>query len=35
MVDINDIIFEKYREGKIDSQEMVLLLESSIKKRKQ
>lgn len=32
MVDINDIIFEKYREGKIDSQEMVLLLESSIKK---
>lgn len=32
MIDINDIIFEKYREGKIDSQKMVLLLESSIKK---
>jgi hypothetical protein len=32
MVDINDIIFEKYREGKIDSQKMVLLLEAGIKK---
>ena len=32
MIDINDIIFEKCREGKIDTNKTILLLEASIKK---
>ena len=32
---IDDIIFEKCREGKIDTNKTILLLEASIKKREQ